>query len=146
MVRNTLGGFDRAGREATGRSCLYTCSSSKASWRRACQNFSPRTCTLLLSGGGLVPWTAIRTTDLLGTLRRPAKSWLRWSGTRNSPATSDSRNAAPVGPPRGCCRGRHWHESEPMRSSVSVYREDRRSTVVTAHGSSKLARGERPSR
>ncbi|CAN0044890.1 unnamed protein product, partial [Pylaiella littoralis] len=67
--------------------------------------------------------------------------------TRTSPATTDSRKASLVGPRRGCCRGRHWHKSEPMRSGVLVYRQDgRRSTVLTAHGNSRLARVERPSR
>ncbi|CAM9991723.1 unnamed protein product, partial [Ectocarpus fasciculatus] len=97
--------------------------------------------------GGLATRTATRTALLLETPPRPAKSWLRWSRTRTSPSTTDSRKASLVGPRRGCCRGRHWHESEPMRSGVFVCRQDgRRSTVLTAHGSSRLARVERPSR
>ncbi|CAN0430030.1 unnamed protein product, partial [Pylaiella littoralis] len=126
MGRTSLAGFNQVGREATGRSYLCTCSSSKASWRRACKNTAPLECTLVLPGGGLATRTATRTALLLGTAPRPAKSWLRWSRTRTSPATTDSRKASLVGPRRGCCRGRHWHESEPMRSGVFVYRQDGR--------------------
>ncbi|CAM9942627.1 unnamed protein product [Pylaiella littoralis] len=79
MGRTTLAGFNQVGREATGRSCLCTCSSSKASWRRACKNTPPLECTLVLPGGGLATRTATRTALLLGTAPRPAKSWLRWS-------------------------------------------------------------------